>query len=121
MFPDSIANSSWELNNAMAKWPQMASVERELYRNIWQLRCRKTLRSSSQCSLQVFRICVLPCNRAPSETPLRVQHPTLKLEPLQSFSAGTRSGIRCSNSGAEEPVCCAVAACGHAQPRRRAA
>jgi hypothetical protein len=35
MFPDSIANSSWELNNSMAKWPQMASVERELYQNMW--------------------------------------------------------------------------------------
>jgi hypothetical protein len=35
MLPDSIANSSWELNNAMAKWPQMASVERELYQNMW--------------------------------------------------------------------------------------
>jgi hypothetical protein len=37
MFPDSIANSSWELNNAMAKWPQMAWVERELYQNMWAI------------------------------------------------------------------------------------
>ncbi len=37
MLPDrySVANACWELNNVMAKWPQMPPVERELWQNIW--------------------------------------------------------------------------------------
>jgi hypothetical protein len=30
-----VANACWELNNITAKWPQMPSVERELWQNMW--------------------------------------------------------------------------------------
>ena len=69
----------------MAKWPQMASVAPNCTKTCGQLRCRKTLHSSSKRTLQVFRDLRAALQYArPAKRRSRVQHPTLKREPLQT-------------------------------------
>ena len=34
--PYQAANACWELNNIMTRWPQMPSVERETWQNMWE-------------------------------------------------------------------------------------
>lgn len=72
----SVANACWELNNVMAKWPQMPPVERELWQNIWATSLPQNLAliepvfpAGAQQLRAALQLRAAQQNAAPSATP----------------------------------------------------